>query len=262
MVGGNEALPRAIAATLPAGSIRLNTALTAIARNEDRTFRLSFDSSGQPSTVIADRVILTLPFSVLRRLDYSAAGFNDRKTIAIQELGYGTNAKLHLQFRTRLWNRSGPWGIGNGSSFADTGFQHTWDATRAQSGDTGILVDYTGGKIGSNFAGDLNDPETIRNYAGQFLRQLEPIFPGIAAEWNGLATLDVPARVPTMLGSYAYWKPGQYTRFAGAERERSGNCHFAGEHCSIDFQGYMEGGAQEGARAANEILADLKAGIV
>ena len=262
MVGGNEALPRAIAATLPAGSIRLNTALTAIARNEDRTFTLSFHSSGQPSTVVADRVILTLPFSVLRRLDYSAAGFNDRKTIAIQELGYGTNTKLHLQFRTRLWNRTGPWGIGNGSSFADTGFQHTWDATRAQSGDTGILVDYTGGKIGSNFAGDLNDPETIRNYAGQFLRQLEPVFPGIAAEWNGLATLDVPARVPTMLGSYAYWKPGQYTRFAGAERERSGNCHFAGEHCSIDFQGYMEGGAQEGARAANEILADLKAGLV
>jgi monoamine oxidase len=212
--------------------------------------------------VIADRVILTLPFSVLRRLDYRAAGFNATKTIAIQELGYGTNVKLHTQFRTRLWNRRGPWGIGNGSSFADTGYQHTWDVTRAQGKDTGILVSYTGGNIGASFTGDLDDPETIQNYARQFLRQLEPAFPGITAEWNGLATLDVPARVPTLLGSYAYWKPGQYTRFAGAERERSGNCHFAGEHCSIDFQGYMEGGAQEGARAANEILADIKAGVV
>jgi monoamine oxidase len=262
MTGGNEGLPRAIAAALPAGSIRLNTALTAIARNEDRTFTLSFLGGGQSSTVIADRVILTLPFSVLRRLDYRAAGFNATKTIAIQELGYGTNVKLHTQFRTRLWNRRGPWGIGNGSSFADTGYQHTWDVTRAQGKDTGILVSYTGGNIGASFTGDLDDPETIQNYARQFLRQLEPAFPGITAEWNGLATLDVPARVPTLLGSYAYWKPGQYTRFAGAERERSGNCHFAGEHCSIDFQGYMEGGAQEGARAANEILADIKAGVV
>jgi monoamine oxidase len=39
---------------------------------------------------------------------------------------------------------------------------------------------------------------------------------------------------------------------------RQGNVHFAGEHCSINFQGYMEGGASEGVRAANEVLADLK----
>jgi monoamine oxidase len=38
-------------------------------------------------------------------------------------------------------------------------------------------------------------------------------------------------------------------------------CHFAGEHCSQSFQGFMEGGAEEGARAANEILSDYKAGI-
>jgi monoamine oxidase len=39
---------------------------------------------------------------------------------------------------------------------------------------------------------------------------------------------------------------------------RQGNIHFAGEHCSINFQGFMKGGASEGVRAANEILADLK----
>jgi monoamine oxidase len=59
---------------------------------------------------------------------------------------------------------------------------------------------------------------------------------------------------------------GQDTRFSGYEKVRqpdpsTGKCHFAGEHCSTDFQGYMEGGAQQGARAANEILSDYKAGI-
>jgi monoamine oxidase len=39
---------------------------------------------------------------------------------------------------------------------------------------------------------------------------------------------------------------------------RQGNIHFAGEHCSINFQGFMEGGASEGVRAANEVLSDLK----
>ena len=38
---------------------------------------------------------------------------------------------------------------------------------------------------------------------------------------------------------------------------RQGNIFFAGEHCSLEYQGYMEGGASEGARAAKEILAQL-----
>ena len=49
-----------------------------------------------------------------------------------------------------------------------------------------------------------------------------------------------------------------YQTIAGYEAVRQGNCLFAGEHTSIDFQGFMEGGAFSGQRAANEILADLK----
>ena len=63
---------------------------------------------------------------------------------------------------------------------------------------------------------------------------------------------------PLLNCSYSYWKPGQYVGFSGYEGVVQGNIHFAGEHCSQDFQGYMEGGAQEGARAAGEILALLK----
>jgi len=58
-------------------------------------------------------------------------------------------------------------------------------------------------------------------------------------------------------GSYACYLPGQWTRFGGAEGERVGNLHFCGEHTSVDFQGYMEGAAESGERAAAEILADL-----
>jgi monoamine oxidase len=256
LAGGNEQLPRAIAAALPAGSIRWSSALTAVARNNDGTFNLSFKNS--KTAVVADRVILALPFSVLRNLDYGKAGFNSVKTTGIEQIGYGNNVKLHLQFKSRLWNETGPWGIGNGSSFADTGYQNTWDVTRAQDGNTGILVDYTGGNTAASFTGDAGKPGVVQAYALRFLSQLEPVFPGITLQWNGIATLDVPALDPNVRGSYSYWKVGQYTLFSGSERERSGNCHFAGEHCSINFQGFMEGGAQEGARAATEILDDYK----
>ena len=42
----------------------------------------------------------------------------------------------------------------------------------------------------------------------------------------------------------------------GRERGRQGNPHCGGEPCSSDCQGYMEGGAQEGQRAAVEVLGD------
>jgi monoamine oxidase len=259
IAGGNERLPQAIAAALSTGTLQLNTALTAIARRSDGTFDLTLKSGSTSTTRNFDRVILTIPFSVLRTLDYHAAGFDTLKQTAITQLGYGQNAKLHLQFDSRYWNTSGPWGIGTGTSFADTGYQNTWDVTRAQDGATGILVDYTGG--GVTLAGDANSA------ARTFLRQIESVFPGITRQWNGRATLDVPLRDPNLLGSYSYWKVGQYTQFSGYEKARqpdpnTGKCHFAGEHCSTNFQGYMEGGAEQGARAANEILADYKAGIL
>ena len=252
--GGNEQLPRAIANALPASSLRTGTSLTAIARRSDGTYDLDFKTRTGTLTVNAEHVILALPFAVLRSLDYSRAGFNDHKRAAIEQLGYGTNAKLHLQFASRLWNQTGPWGIGNGASYADTGYQCTWENTRAQAGATGILVDFTGGTIGASFSGDRTNQKVVDAYARTFLSQIEPVFPGLTAEWNGRATLDNPFYNPYLRGSYSYYRVGQYTLFGGAEGEASDRCHFAGEHCSGDFQGYMEGGAREGARAAEEIL--------
>ena len=100
--------------------------------------------------------------------------------------------------------------------------------------------------------------KAVTTFAKQFLAQIEPIFPGATAQWNGKAMLSTPFTDPNFLLSYSYWKPGQYTSFSGYEGVRMGNIHFAGEHCSINFQGFMEGGAQEGQRAATEILGDLK----
>jgi monoamine oxidase len=272
IVGGNERLPRAVAAALPVGSVQLNTALTGIVRNGDGTFTLTLKNPIKTFTSVVDRVVMAIPFSVLRTIltsdsSYRAAGFDNLKQTAIQQLGYGANCKLQLQFDSRYWNTSGPWGIGNGNSYADTGYQNTWDVTRAQDGTTGILVDYTGGGVPlASFKGDTTDPKVVARFASTFLHQIEPVFPGISRHWNGRATLDVPLSDPFLLGSYSYWKVGQYTLFSGYEKARqpdplTGKCHFAGEHCSQDFQGFMEGGASEGYRAATEILQDYKKGI-
>lgn len=255
IVGGNSLLPLAIADALPSGSIYLGYRMAAIAVNSDSTITVSFDNG---ESITADHVILCMSFPVMRTLDYSKAGFDVLKQTAITQLGSGLNAKLNLQFSSRIWNSA----ASTGSLYTDLPLQSGWDVTRGQSGLAGIFVEYPGANVANSMA--QSDPYTttatspkVTNFAQQLLAQLEPVFPGITAQWNGKAMLSTPFTDPNFLCSYAYWKPGQYTGFSGYEKVRQGNIHFAGEHCSTNFQGYMEGGAEEGVRAANEILSDL-----
>ncbi|TMB68188.1 MAG: FAD-dependent oxidoreductase [Chloroflexi bacterium] len=269
IVGGNQRLPEVIAANLQR-PVQTGWRMTAIGFNSDGSIRVTFSVGGQTMVENFDRVILALPFAVLRTLNYHKANFDNLKNTAIQELGRGRNDKLQLQFSVRYWDGTGTWpGIGNGNSYADTGYQNTWNVTRSQPGSAGILVDYTGGDVAGSFAPSTpysaaqTNPQ-VAAYAKTFLQQIEPVFQGITSKWNGRATLSVPALDPNLNCSYSYWKVGQYHTFSGYEKARqpfpNGPIHFAGEHCSQNFQGFMEGGASEGVRAAGEILADAKAG--
>jgi monoamine oxidase len=242
--GGCDQLPTRLATQLQ-GQIELGQQLVAV-RQGGGTVTLTLKQGSRTRTDTFDKVVLALPFSILRSsVEFSGAAFSPRKQTAIRELAMGTNAKLHVQFSDRHWE-----GLGrNGETFADTGYQNTWDESRAQAGRSGILVNYTGGSVGAGFG---SGSPTSR--ARQFLAQLEPVLPGITAKWNGRATVDFWLGNPWTKGSYSSWKVGQYTRFAGVEREREGNVHFAGEHTSVDFQGYLNGAVETGQRAAQELL--------
>ena len=249
VAGGNDQITDRLAARL-AGQITTGSELVAVRRNATGTFTLTFAQQTATKTVTADKVVLALPFSILRSsVDLTKAGFEPLKLVAINEQGMGTNSKLHVQFSSRFWRAQGV----NGDTFSDTGYQSTWEVTRAQGGTSGILVDYTGGKIGASFGSG-----TPESRAKQFLAQIEPVLPGATKAWNGKASIDFWPGYRWTKGSYSYWKVGQYQRFAGMEARRQGNCLFAGEHTSIDFQGYLNGAVETGQRAAAEILADLK----
>ncbi|MEE2044234.1 FAD-dependent oxidoreductase, partial [Nocardiopsis tropica] len=58
---------------------------------------------------------------------------------------------------------------------------------------------------------------------------------------------------PWSLGSYAFYRPGQFASLAGIEALPEGDCHFAGEHTSPHDSG-MNGAISSGVRAAQEIM--------
>ncbi len=247
--GGNDQITRLMAQNL-GSQIKFNQELTIIKQNTNGTFSLTFKNGKISTNVTADKVILTIPFSILRSsVNYQNAGFSTLKKTAITELGMGTNSKMHLQFTDRHWVGLGS----NGETYADTGYQNSWEVSRGQAGTSGLLVNYTGGNYGATFGSG-----TPTSRAQQFLTQIEPVLPGITPKWNGKATIDYWQGYPWAKGSYSFWKVGQYTKFSGMERERQSNCHFAGEHTSIDFQGYLNGAVESGERAATEVLNDIK----
>jgi monoamine oxidase len=244
--GGNDLVPTRLAERLD-GRIEIGHRLESIRQDADGRYRLAVAHGGGAKDVVADHVVLTLPFTMLREVEL-AVPLPEVKRRAVDTLGYGTNAKLMVGFSERVWRTSGG---SNGSVLTDLPFQLAWESTRLQPGQGGIVVGYTGGRRGVEIG--AGSPEV---QAERLATELERVFPGIAEKRTDQVRFHWPT-FPWVKGSYACYLPGQWTTISGAEGERVGNLHFAGEHTSVDNQGYMEGGCESGERAAREIIADL-----
>lgn len=246
--GGNDRIVQALASRV-GRSVETGTALEAVRSRADGHLELAVRRGGQASTLSAPHVVLALPFTLLREVTLDVE-LPEAKRRAISELGYGTNAKLMIGCDERLW-RTGS--NSNGSVLTDLPFQCTWDTSRGQAGAAGILTNFTGGRQGVA-VGEQEPTEQALRLVGS----LEQIFPRLAnARQPGN---DVRFHWPThpwTKGSYACYRPGQWTTIHGAEAERVGNLLFAGEHCSREAQGFLEGAVETGEAAARTVLADL-----
>jgi len=245
---GNDALPAALGEEL-ADRVKLEHRLTRVARDGER-FVLTFAGPSGDVEVRADHVVYALPFTKLREVDLEGAGLSDDKREVIEQLGYGTNAKLMLQFSDRHWETAHSAG---GGAITDVGeLQTIWATSRGQAGTQGILTNFVGAARGLTIG-----EGTPESQAQTVLPWIETVFPGTAAKYvAGSAIRQHWPSYEHTKGSYGCYTVGQW-RFFGIEGAREGNQHFCGEHCSEDFQGYMEGGAETGTMVAAEILDDL-----
>ncbi|MEU8623037.1 NAD(P)/FAD-dependent oxidoreductase [Streptomyces sp. NPDC048623] len=262
VVGGNDLLPNAVAGALAPGTLRMGWSLDAVRAEADGTQTLTFTEAGSTRTVTADHTVLCVPLPVLQRLDLTRAGFDPLMSNLLRDARMGHCTKLNMQFGTRPWRGTGPWpGVSAGDCFTDSEVQQTWDTTKVQGGTGGILLQYGGGSLARtlNPAGPFStesDPY-VRDLVARYLKGIDAFFPGTSKAYTGRAQLSAWHENPYALGAYSYWPVGYLHRYAGYEGVAQGNVHIGGEHCSYDFQGFMEGGATEGERAAKEVIAAL-----
>jgi monoamine oxidase len=247
VIGGNDLIPCRLAERLE-GHIETNTALESIRKTTDDRYRVSLRNGATSIERIYNRLVLTVPFTMLRQIEF-AVDLPPVKRAAIAELGYGTSSKLAIPFEERIWRTRYGSTI---SIYTDRDFQNTWESARYAPGPGGWLTDLRGGRAGINLG--QGSPE---HQAQALLKELDPIFPGIREVDRNPALRAVWAKDPYARGSYSCYLPGQWTKFGGAEIERVGNLWFAGEHCSVGSQGYMNGACESAEQAAQEILLEM-----
>ncbi|MGE5658899.1 MAG: flavin monoamine oxidase family protein [Actinomycetota bacterium] len=247
--GGNEQIIQKLAEVVGRfSSIETGTALEAITIQSDGRYRVSLRSGQSSFERTYERILLTLPFSTLRDVQINV-NLPPLKRFAINELGYGTNSKLITAYQSRIWRdlfRSTAY------TFTDLGFQNSWEATPFNREIQGLVTFFNGGIDGLAMGSG-----TAENQAKRFVTQFNKVFPGAANLRTGSAVRAYWPGERYTKGSYSCYLLRQWTTIRGVEAERVGNLFFAGEHTSVGYQGYMEGGAETGERAAIEILEDL-----
>jgi monoamine oxidase len=256
--GGNDQLISGILRRLPGDAVRLGHRLVGLRERTNGQIICSFDSGGRTRDVVADQVVLAIPFTTLRQVDTTAIPIRPLHRRAIDEQPMGSNAKFFLQYASRVWNQDHQ----TGNAYTDTIVQGTWDATDYQPGAGGILAALPGGAVGQRWGSRYG----LRSYRGtppdrmvaDYLASFEQLFPGSRSRYNGKAFFVWSSGDPYVLGAYSYLAVGQYTAFNGIQGQQEGRVHFAGEQTSLNFQGYIEGGLRSGYRCADECV-DQKA---
>lgn len=248
---GNSSLIRALMNSLTNyGSkstdslLSVGSALTSVSRQGSR-FLCKF--KGRPDQTFS-HLVITLPIPILRTIEgLENLDLSREKKLMIKNSGVASNSKAILDFKAKFWRNSGK--ISNqGEHFIHLDSQVFWETSRMQNGQSGILT---------NFIGGLDADRADANRASKSLDLLVQIYGDSARKVHSNKSIFMDwQKNPWSQGSYAVLNPGQYSQFwgTGPIAECNGQLLFAGEHTSMDFQGFMNGAYESGLRAARQIL--------
>lgn len=244
--GGSSSLTEALAAQLGGVDRALQHTLAGIASTTSGV-RLTFETNAGRIEREHTKIVLALPFTKLRQVaGIDTLGLAPEKLSAIRDLGYGDNSKLMISTTARPWREAHAFSAAPSGVFFSDRFQCVWETSRGQTGTRGILT---------NFLTGMHDRDAALASMRQGLSEFAPAMAD-SLDTTRTAWMDW-SRQPLTLGSYAGPKIGQFTTLLeqGAPPSSDGRIHFAGEHTSVDFMGFMNGAVESGERVTAEILA-------
>jgi monoamine oxidase len=237
--GGNDQLPYAMA-NIVANKIRYGAEVVRVRQKDDGVV-VDFTSAGKPQSIEADRVICTLPFSVLRKIPVEPAWPND-KLRAIQEIYMGPVARVFAQTKTRFWEKDGR----NGFATVDQPME-VWSPTFNEPGKRGIVMSYIYEELAVKYSA-MSEKEQIQTSLDLY----DQVHPGFKKEFETATTWSW-VNDPYARGAYMVTLAGQFRTVVPYLATPVDRIHFAGEHTS-PWPGWMQGALHSGLRAAREVI--------
>lgn len=236
IVGGTDRLTDAFAARL--GSAVLTDAPVTSIIQGPSVVTVETDTG---VVLEADRVLVSVPLTVLGRIDFSPPLSRGKRDAAEGGFTYQSATRVFVRTRSRFWEESGlnGWGI---SDWPEEIWHPTWDST----GPEGVLLSYQRGDRARGLD-LLTDDERL----SAVLDRWESIFPGVEAEaLSGVSHSWQDEE----------WSRGSWAAPTAAEDAALGveialpedRVHFCGEHSS-SARGWIQGALESGLRAAREI---------
>jgi len=240
ILGGNDQLPKGLARAL-AGQILYNRPVRKIA-HDGAGATVTFEEGGALRTMRAPRLVVALPFKVLRDVEVTPS-FSAAKTKCIATLAYGHVMKLAMQYQQRFWDE--PASLGQ-RVFTDTLLRRLYHFSIDQPGPRGILMSFTSGADAETL-GRMSESERVRTA----LQEATKVWPEAPRHFEGGA-VKYWNEDPWIRGSYSFEGVGQARDYLQIAAAAEGRVHFAGEHTSV-HRASMNGALESGVRAAAEV---------
>jgi monoamine oxidase len=242
--GGSQTIPDKLYEKVSA-SVKLKHELIAYNKTANDQYELTINTGDKNITATFDYIILCMPFTVLRTIQTNVV-YPAIKQKAIDELGYGNSSKFILGFNAKPWREHKE----SGTLFSDVVAHNIWDNSFAQQSTKGGLTFFSGGNLSHSIG--QKDKEVLKEemlaYAAKEFHirpeHFDDKYKKICWEQN-----------PFTKGGYSSYKINQWSTFGGVEIEPFENIFFAGEHTSLEFQGFMNGAIATGKQAALDIAA-------
>jgi monoamine oxidase len=235
---GVQLIPDAMAAAL-ANGVELDHAVTAIALENDGAAVIC--ANGRRFS--ARHVIAAVPPSVLRRIAIDPK-LPASQAEAIATLPSQPLTQVYLAPRSRFWEQDGyaP------SLFTDT--RAGMLAAARNRDDPTEVTSLTAWITGDNAAALDRLPQADAGRA--VIAAIETLRPAAKGQLElvGMHSWGADANAG---GAWAYFRPGEVTRFAGILGAAHGRLHFCGEHLATTSRG-MEGAMESAEEAAAAIL--------
>jgi len=191
----------------------------------------------------APHVLCSLPFGVLRHIDMNPP-LQGLQAEAVNTLPAQAMTQVYFAHKSNFWEADGY----TPSLFTD-GVAGMVAAAR-NGADPEEVTSFTAWTLGPNASVlDALEPEDAGRRVIEEIERIRPAAKG-QLEFLGIKSWGTD---PFAQGGWAYFRPGQITRFGAAMGAPNGRIRFCGEHLGRVSRG-MEGAMESGERVAGEIL--------